>query len=105
MRTLDASGGEGMFAAGMRRAVRAMGSKQPAPPLWVAVTNPGTELDPADRGIGSLGVTFATFAEQEAKVKEYRRRIRNCNPVGGFVNNQVNTVNFLFCHEDDAVGG
>jgi len=27
-----------------------------------------------------------------------------CNPVGDFVNEQVNTVNFLFCHEDDAAG-
>ena len=48
--------------------------------MWVAVTSPGTELDAADRGIGSLGVTFTSFAEQEAKVKEYRRRIQNCNP-------------------------
>jgi hypothetical protein len=72
--------------------------------MWVAVTSPGTELDAADRGIGSLGVTFTTFAEQEAKVKEYRRRIQNCNPVGGFVNNQVNTVNFLYCHEDSETG-
>ena len=60
--------------------------------------------DAGDRGIGCLGVTFSSFAEQEAKVKEYRRRIQNCNPVGSFVNDQVATVNFLYCHEDNETG-
>ncbi len=74
--------------------------QKPHPPMWVAVTSPGTELDAAERGMGSLGLTFGGFAEQEKKVKEYRRRIRVCEPAGAFVNEQVNTVNFLFCHED-----
>jgi alkanesulfonate monooxygenase SsuD/methylene tetrahydromethanopterin reductase-like flavin-dependent oxidoreductase (luciferase family) len=78
--------------------------QRPHPPLWVAVTSPGTELDAADRGLGSLGLTFGQFAEQERRIAEYRRRIRNCEPVGAFVNDQVSTVNFLYCHEDDATG-
>src|SRR5438067_7028876 len=76
--------------------------QKPHPPMWVAVTSPGTEIDAADRGMGSLGLTFGGFAEQEGKVKEYRRRIKSCDPVGEFVNEQVSTVNFLYCHEDDA---
>jgi hypothetical protein len=60
------------------------------------VTTPGTELDAADRGLGSLGLTFGQFAEQEKRIAEYRRRIRNCEPVGAFVNDQVSTVNFLY---------
>ena len=72
--------------------------------MWVAVTSPGTELDAADRGLGSLGLTFGQFAEQEKKIAEYRRRIQLCNPVGDFVNDQVSSVNFLYCHEDDQVG-
>ena len=78
--------------------------QQPHPPMWVAVTSPGTELDAADRGLGSLGLTFGQFAEQEKRIAEYRRRIQLCTPVGEFVNDQVSTVNFLYCHEDDAVG-
>ncbi len=78
--------------------------QKPHPPMWVAVTSAGTELDAAERGLGSLGLTFGSFAEQEHKIKEYRRRIQLCNPVGDFVNEQVNTVNFLYCHEDDAEG-
>jgi len=78
--------------------------QRPHPPLWVAVTSPGTELDAADRGMGSLGLTFGQFAEQENKIAEYRRRIQLCTPVGEFVNDQVSSVNFLYCHEDDEVG-
>lgn len=74
--------------------------QQPHPPMWVAVSSPGTELDAADRGLGSLGLTFGGYAEQEKRISEYRRRIRTCEPAGSFVNEQVNTVNFLYCHED-----
>ena len=95
---------DGKYFSMPSRAVLPKPYQKPHPPMWVAVTSPGTELDAADRGIGSLGVTFTSFAEQEAKVKEYRHRIQNCNPVGGFVNNQVNTVNFLYCHPDNEVG-
>jgi alkanesulfonate monooxygenase SsuD/methylene tetrahydromethanopterin reductase-like flavin-dependent oxidoreductase (luciferase family) len=50
--------------------------QQPHPPMWVAVTTPGTELDAADHGLGSLGLTFGYFAEQEKRIQEYRRRIQ-----------------------------
>ncbi len=30
--------------------------QKPHPPMWVAVTSPGTELDAADRGLGCLGL-------------------------------------------------
>ncbi len=86
------------------RAILPKPYQKPHPPLWVAVTSPGTELDAADRGLGSLGLTFGGIAEQETKIAEYRRRIRSCDPVGDFVNEQVNTVNFLYCHEDAATG-
>ena len=73
--------------------------QDPHPPLWVTVTTPGTELDAADRGLGCLGVAAVTFAEQERRTAEYRRRIQLCEPVGG-VNDAVTTQNFLYCHED-----
>jgi alkanesulfonate monooxygenase SsuD/methylene tetrahydromethanopterin reductase-like flavin-dependent oxidoreductase (luciferase family) len=78
--------------------------QKPHPPLWVAVTSPGTEVDAAERGLGSLGLTFGTVEEQEEKLKRYRRIIRNCQPVGDFVNEQIATINFLYCHEDNAQG-
>jgi alkanesulfonate monooxygenase SsuD/methylene tetrahydromethanopterin reductase-like flavin-dependent oxidoreductase (luciferase family) len=95
---------EGRFFSMPSRAVLPKPLQKPHPPLWVAVSSPGTEDDAADRGMGCLGVNFTTFAEQERKVKEYRRRIQHCEPAGGFVNDQLNTINFLFCHDDSAEG-
>jgi alkanesulfonate monooxygenase SsuD/methylene tetrahydromethanopterin reductase-like flavin-dependent oxidoreductase (luciferase family) len=86
------------------RAILPKPYQKPHPPMWVAVTSPGTELDAADRGLGSLGLTFGGVAEQEKKIAEYRRRIQSCDPVGSFVNEQVNAVNFLYCHEDAETG-
>ena len=94
---------QGEFWSMPRRTILPKCYQRPHPPMWVAVTSPGTELDAADRGLGSLGLTFGQFAEQEKKIAEYRRRIQLCNPVGDFVNDQVSSVNFLYCHEDDQV--
>ncbi|MGD9891326.1 MAG: LLM class flavin-dependent oxidoreductase [Dehalococcoidia bacterium] len=78
--------------------------QKPHPPMWVAVTSPGTEIDAAERGLGGLFLSFSGVAQQEKRVAEYRRRIQTCKPVGKFVNNQVSLVNFLYCHEDDDHG-
>src|SRR5216683_1189337 len=73
--------------------------QKPHPPLWVAVTSPGTEIDAAERGMGSLGLTFGSFKEQEDKISNYRRIIAKCEPVGQFGNNHgrrlLGTFNFL----------
>ena len=95
---------EGQFFSMPSRAVLPKPVQSPHPPLWVAVSSPGTEDDAADRGMGCLGVNFTSFAEQERKVKEYRRRIQLCDPVGSFVNDQLNTINFMFCHDDGDTG-
>jgi alkanesulfonate monooxygenase SsuD/methylene tetrahydromethanopterin reductase-like flavin-dependent oxidoreductase (luciferase family) len=86
------------------RAILPKPYQKPHPPMWVAVTSPGTEIDAAERGLGSLGLTFGGFSDQEKRIADYRRRIKICDPVGEFVNEQVNTVNFLQCNEDDATG-
>ena len=77
--------------------------QDPHPPLWVTVTSPGTELDAADRGLGCLGVAAAGYDEQERRTAEYHRRIQQCDPVSSVVNDQVTTLNFLYCHEDAGV--
>ncbi len=82
------------------RAVLPKPLQRPHPPMWVTVTSPGTELDAAERGLGALGVAAAGFAEQERRVREYRRRIQICEPVGAVVNDRVATLNYLYCHPD-----
>ena len=86
------------------RAILPKPLQKPHPPMWVAVTSPGTEIDAADRGLGCLGLSPGGFADSEKKVTNYRRRIETCDPVGAFVNDKVLTVNFLSCCEDGDLG-
>ena len=104
MWTNERFGYEGRAFKMPSRAVLPKPYQKPHPPMWVAVSSPGTEVDAAERGLGSLGLTFGGFAEQEGKVKEYRRRIADCEPAGAFVNDKVATVNFLYCHPDNEEG-
>jgi alkanesulfonate monooxygenase SsuD/methylene tetrahydromethanopterin reductase-like flavin-dependent oxidoreductase (luciferase family) len=78
--------------------------QKPHPPMWVSVSSAGTEIDAAERGLGALFLSLGGYAEQEARVREYRRRVVDCEPAGAFVNNQVALVNFLYCHADSAQG-
>jgi len=75
----------------------------PHPPMWVTVTTPGTELDAAEYGLGCLGVAAVSYEEQERRTLEYHRRIQSCDPIGKVVNDQVHTMNYLYCHEDPEV--
>ena len=104
MWTNERFGYEGRAFKMPSRAVLPKPYQKPHPPMWVAVSSPGTEVDAAERGLGSLGLTFGGFAEQEGKVKAYRRRIADCEPAGAFVNDKVATVNFLYCHPDNETG-
>jgi alkanesulfonate monooxygenase SsuD/methylene tetrahydromethanopterin reductase-like flavin-dependent oxidoreductase (luciferase family) len=83
--------------------------QKPHPPLWVAVQSPETAVQAGERGMGMLGVTLGAPLDYQQMVKDYRRAIRNCEPVGEFVNEQVNGVAFMYCGENDeeakALGG
>jgi alkanesulfonate monooxygenase SsuD/methylene tetrahydromethanopterin reductase-like flavin-dependent oxidoreductase (luciferase family) len=76
--------------------------QKPHPPLWVAVQSPETAVQAGERGMGMLGVTLGAPLDYQQMVRDYRRAIRNCDPVGEFVNEQVNGVAFMHCGEDDA---
>ena len=86
------------------RAILPKPYQKPHPPMWVAVTSPGTEIDAAERGLGALGITFGSVKEQEDKVKHYRKIIANCEPVGSFVNDKISTATFSSRHEDTETG-
>jgi len=73
----------------------------PHPPLWVAVTSPGTELDAAERGMGGLGLSWGGLKQHAEKIERYKKRIATCEPVGDFVTNKFFTVNYMFCHADN----
>ena len=92
---------DGKFFKVPPRAVLPKPVQKPHPPLWVAVSSPETAIQAAERGIGCLGVSVGTPQEYEQRVKDYRRTIRQCEPVGEFVNEQVNGVTFLYVDETD----
>jgi alkanesulfonate monooxygenase SsuD/methylene tetrahydromethanopterin reductase-like flavin-dependent oxidoreductase (luciferase family) len=104
MWTQDRFGYQGRSWSMPVRAILPKPYQKPHPPMWVAVTSPGTEIDAAERGLGALGITFGSFKEQEDKVKIYHKIIKDCEPVGSFVNDKISTVNFLFTHEDTETG-
>lgn len=92
---------EGKYFSVPERQIVPKPLQKPHPPLWVAVSSPETAIQAAERGIGLLGVSIGTPEEYSDRVKEYRRIIKTCEPVGEFVNDQVNGVTFLYVDETD----
>jgi alkanesulfonate monooxygenase SsuD/methylene tetrahydromethanopterin reductase-like flavin-dependent oxidoreductase (luciferase family) len=92
---------EGKFFSMPERSVIPKPYQKPHPPMWVAVSSPETAIQAAERGIGCLGVSIGTPGEYEKRVKDYRRIVKGCEPVGEFVNEQVNGVTFLHVSETD----
>jgi alkanesulfonate monooxygenase SsuD/methylene tetrahydromethanopterin reductase-like flavin-dependent oxidoreductase (luciferase family) len=82
------------------RAVLPKPIQKPHPPLWVAVTSPGTEIDAGERGLGCLGLNFGGYDSHAARYEAYRKAIRNCVPVSDMINEQIATVNWMHCRDD-----
>jgi alkanesulfonate monooxygenase SsuD/methylene tetrahydromethanopterin reductase-like flavin-dependent oxidoreductase (luciferase family) len=92
---------EGKYFSMPERPVIPKPYQKPHPPIWVAVSSPETAIQAAERGIGCLGVSIGTPGEYEHRVKDYKRIVKGCEPVGEFVNEQVNGVTFLYVDETD----
>ncbi|MGE3772167.1 MAG: LLM class flavin-dependent oxidoreductase [Gammaproteobacteria bacterium] len=93
-------GYEGAFHTMPERNVLPKPWQDPHPPLWVAVTGHGTELDAADRGMGALILSIADVERNIPRFEAYRERVKKAEPVGAFVNDQIAVANWLFCHPD-----
>jgi alkanesulfonate monooxygenase SsuD/methylene tetrahydromethanopterin reductase-like flavin-dependent oxidoreductase (luciferase family) len=101
MWTQERFGYKGRFFEMPERAVLPKPVQKPHPPMWVAVSSPETAIQAAERGMGLLGVSLGTPDEYAQRVRDYRRIIQDCEPVGEFVNNQVNGVAWMYCGESD----
>lgn len=75
--------------------------QDPHPPLWTAITSPGTEIEAGERGMGALMLSMADIDKNIPRFQAYREAIRRCRPVGQFVNEQIAAVSWLHCHEDE----
>jgi len=83
------------------RAVVPSPEQDPHPPMWVAVTAPGTEIDAAERGMGCLCLFIGNLEKNKARFQKYRDIIADCEPVGATVNNQIATMNWMYCDRDN----
>ena len=75
--------------------------QKPHPPLWMAAIRPESMYKAGSLGIGALCFSPGGREQMQEKVDSYREGIKNVNPVGSFVNNQVAAVCFTHCQEDD----
>ena len=98
-------GYEGEFFSMPTRAVLPKPYQKPHPPMWVAVSSPGHRVR---RRRPRHGRPRRELHDVQGPGAAGRRstgaRIQNCTPAGAFVNDQLATANFLYCHEDSATG-
>jgi len=91
---------EGKSFSMPERAVLPKPVQKPHPPMWVAVTAPGTEIEAAERGMGCLLLSVGNVAKNKPRFDKYRETIKNCKPVGHSVNDRIAVMNWLYCDED-----
>jgi alkanesulfonate monooxygenase SsuD/methylene tetrahydromethanopterin reductase-like flavin-dependent oxidoreductase (luciferase family) len=70
--------------------------------MWVASTTPPTFEMAGRMGLGVLSFSLTAPGQSEKAVEAYRAAIRNAEPVGATVNNQVAAFTTAVCMEDDA---
>ncbi len=72
----------------------------PHPPLWVAAGSPSTFAKAARMGLGVLCFTTGTVDQLAPLIETYKKEIRQAEPVGGFVNDNVMVTSSMLCLED-----
>jgi alkanesulfonate monooxygenase SsuD/methylene tetrahydromethanopterin reductase-like flavin-dependent oxidoreductase (luciferase family) len=75
---------------------------KPHPPMWVAAGNPGTFEKAGKMGLGVLCFTGGTPEKMAPLVELYKEAIKDADPVGEFVNDNVAITTSFMCLEDDA---
>ncbi len=93
-------GFEGRFFTMPRRQVLPKPYTDPHPPIWVAAGSPGTFEKAARLGLGVLCFSQSTPAELEKLISIYKRDIRNAEPVGGYVNDNIMVTTDMLVLDD-----
>jgi alkanesulfonate monooxygenase SsuD/methylene tetrahydromethanopterin reductase-like flavin-dependent oxidoreductase (luciferase family) len=71
--------------------------QKPHPPIWVAATQPTTWEAAGQRGIGALGFGISEPGILEHLVEKYKQALKNCEPVGSFVNDRTAAATVCVC--------
>lgn len=75
---------------------------KPHPPMWVAAGNPGTFEKAARMGLGVLCFTGGAPEKMAPLVEIYKKTIKDAEPVGEYVNDNVAVTTNFMCLEDRA---
>ncbi len=73
---------------------------KPHPPMWVAAGSPSTFEKAAQMGLGVLCFTTGSPKTLAPLIETYKREIKNAEPVGEYVNNNVMVTSQMLCLED-----
>ncbi|HLY39205.1 MAG TPA: LLM class flavin-dependent oxidoreductase [Candidatus Binatia bacterium] len=93
-------GHEGRFFSMPPRNVLPKPWTRPHPPLWMACGSPSTFEKAARLGVGALCFSLGTPADFEPLIRTYKKTIRDAEPIGAYVNDNVACVTQLVCMED-----
>jgi alkanesulfonate monooxygenase SsuD/methylene tetrahydromethanopterin reductase-like flavin-dependent oxidoreductase (luciferase family) len=92
---------EGRFFKVPPRSIIPKPVQKPHPPMWVACAQPDSFTAAGKKGLGALCFNIGVPEELTRRVEMYREGIRQAEPVGAFVNNQVAALGVIHCAETD----
>ena len=75
--------------------------QDPHPPIWMACTQSTSYEMAAKKGIGVLSFGSGAPAGMKEHIDNYRKNIKNAEPVGAFINNQWANFTLGHCGDDD----
>ena len=74
--------------------------QRPHPPMWQTTSSPGSFRMAGNLGVGVLATTLMQPLDVMAMLLgEYRDGLKDCEPVGDFVNDQTAVFTFVHCAE------
>ncbi|MCP4908872.1 MAG: LLM class flavin-dependent oxidoreductase [bacterium] len=77
--------------------------QKPHPPMWMACTSPSSYETAGRYGMGLLSFSAGLDSGLAERLAEYRKQIRQAEPIGAFVNEAAAAFCTMYCHEDDAL--
>ncbi len=91
---------DGRFFSMPERNILPKPYSDPHPPMWVAAGNPGTFEKAGRMGLGVLCFTMAGPEALKPLIEIYKEAIKDAEPVGEFVNDNVMATTGMLCLED-----
>jgi len=91
---------EGKYFSMPERNVLPKPFTNPHPPMWVAAGSPSTFEKAARMGLGVLCFTTGSPQSLAPLIETYKREIKNAEPVGDYINNNVMVTSQMLCLED-----